>query len=122
VTGASRFLIGLVTCLATHDGITPVSVLLAVNRAACRMTTEHQIRKGSQAMGQLQVEAELVYTVIAGIPVRNYRAEGHPHPTADGTHVRWAATWDATLAGRIVQRGLRSSPAAYQGQPAARSR
>jgi uncharacterized protein YndB with AHSA1/START domain len=50
----------------------------------------------------------LAYTVIGGIPVRNYRAEVTLTPTADGTHVRWAATWDATLAGRIVLRGLRS--------------
>ena len=46
----------------------------------------------------------LAYTVIAGIPVRNYRAEVTLTLTADGTHVRW----DATLAGRIVLRGLRS--------------
>ena len=56
------------------------------------------------------VEAEegsrLVYTVIGGIPVRNYRAEVTLTPTADGTHIRWAATWDTTLSGRIVHRGL----------------
>ena len=40
----------------------------------------------------------LAYTVIGGIPVRNYRAEVTLTPAADGTHVRWAATWDATLA------------------------
>jgi hypothetical protein len=28
-------------------------------------------------------------------------------PVADGTRIRWAATWDTTLAGRLVQRGLR---------------
>jgi uncharacterized protein YndB with AHSA1/START domain len=50
----------------------------------------------------------LAYTVIGGIPVRNYRAEITLTPTADGTHIRWAATWDATLAGRLVLRGLRS--------------
>ena len=49
----------------------------------------------------------LAYTVIGGIPVRNYRAEVTLTPTADGTHVRWAATWDATLAGRIVGPALR---------------
>jgi len=41
----------------------------------------------------------LTYTVLKGIPVRNYRAEV--------THVRWAATWDATMGGRIVLRTLR---------------
>ena len=50
----------------------------------------------------------LAYTVIGGIPVRNYHAEITLTPTAAGTHVRWAATWDATLAGRFVQRGLRT--------------
>jgi uncharacterized protein YndB with AHSA1/START domain len=49
----------------------------------------------------------LVYTVLKGIPVRNYRAEVTLTPTAGGTHVRWAATWDATLGGRIVLRTLR---------------
>jgi uncharacterized protein YndB with AHSA1/START domain len=49
----------------------------------------------------------LVYTVIGGIPVRNYRAEVTLTPAADGTRVRWAATWDATLAGRVVRRTLR---------------
>jgi uncharacterized protein YndB with AHSA1/START domain len=48
----------------------------------------------------------LVYTVIGGIPVRNYRAEVTLTPTADGTRIRWAATWDTTLQGRIVHRGL----------------
>ncbi len=45
--------------------------------------------------------------MIGGIPVRNYRAEVTLTPAADGTHVRWAATWDATLGGRIVLRTLR---------------
>jgi uncharacterized protein YndB with AHSA1/START domain len=49
----------------------------------------------------------LVYTVIGGIPVRNYRAEVTLTPAADGTRVRWAAMWDATLSGRIVLRSLR---------------
>lgn len=50
----------------------------------------------------------LAYTVIGGIPVRNYRADVTLTPVADGTHIRWSATWDATLAGRIVHRGLRT--------------
>ena len=41
------------------------------------------------------------------LPVRNYRAEVTLTPAADGTGVRWAVTWDATLAGRIVRRTLR---------------
>jgi uncharacterized protein YndB with AHSA1/START domain len=49
----------------------------------------------------------LAYTVIGGIPVRNYRAEVTLAPAAGGTRIRWAASWDRTLAGRLVQRSLR---------------
>jgi uncharacterized protein YndB with AHSA1/START domain len=49
----------------------------------------------------------LAYTVIAGIPVRNYRAEITLAPVAGGTRIRWAASWDRTLPGRLVQRSLR---------------
>jgi uncharacterized protein YndB with AHSA1/START domain len=49
----------------------------------------------------------LVYTVIKGIPVRNYRAEVTLTPAGDGTHIRWSASWDRTLGGRIVHRSLR---------------
>jgi hypothetical protein len=48
----------------------------------------------------------LAYTVIGGIPVRNYRAEITLTPVPGGTSIRWAATWDVTLAGRIVHRTL----------------
>ena len=51
----------------------------------------------------------LVYTVIGGIPVRNYRAEVTLVPADGGTRIRWAATWDRTLAGRLVQRSLRGA-------------
>jgi uncharacterized protein YndB with AHSA1/START domain len=50
----------------------------------------------------------LVYTVIKGIPVRNYRAEVTLTPAGEGTCIRWAATWDRTLGGRIVHRKLRA--------------
>ena len=49
----------------------------------------------------------LAYTVIGGIPVRNYRAEVTLAPAPGGTRIRWAASWDRTLAGRLVQRSLR---------------
>ena len=49
----------------------------------------------------------LVYTVIGGLPVRNYRAEVTLTPADDGTRIRWAAAWDATMAGRLVWRALR---------------
>jgi uncharacterized protein YndB with AHSA1/START domain len=57
----------------------------------------------------LEVEdgRRLAYSVEQGIPVRNYRAEVTLTPTAEGTHIRWTATWDATLAGRIVRWKLR---------------
>jgi uncharacterized protein YndB with AHSA1/START domain len=50
----------------------------------------------------------LSYTVIGGIPARNYVAEITLTPTADGTRIRWAASWDPTVSGRIVLRGLRT--------------
>jgi len=50
----------------------------------------------------------LVYTVVKGIPVRNYRADVTLTPEGEGTHIRWAASWDRTLPGRIVHRKLRS--------------
>jgi hypothetical protein len=49
----------------------------------------------------------LAYTVIGGIPVRNYRAEVTLAPAPGGTRIRWAASWDRTLAGRLVHRSLR---------------
>ena len=50
----------------------------------------------------------LAYTVVKGIPVRNYRAEVTLTPEGAGTHIRWSASWDRTLPGRIVHRRLRS--------------
>ena len=50
----------------------------------------------------------LVYTVVKGIPVRNYRAEVTLSAEGEGTYIRWSASWDRTLPGRIVQRRLRS--------------
>jgi uncharacterized protein YndB with AHSA1/START domain len=49
----------------------------------------------------------LAYTVIGGIPVRNYRAEVTLTPAGDGTRIRWAGSWDSTARGRLVWRGLR---------------
>ena len=54
-------------------------------------------------------DRHLAYTVMGGsIPVRNYRADVTLTPSAQGTHIRWAATWDNTLLGRMAWRGLRS--------------
>lgn len=39
----------------------------------------------------------LAYTVLRGIPVRNYRAEVTLTPSPDGTLIRWGASWDRTI-------------------------
>jgi len=44
---------------------------------------------------------------VGGIPVRHYRAEVTLAPAPGGTRIRWAASWDRTLAGRLVHRSLR---------------
>lgn len=57
----------------------------------------------------LEVEApnRLAYTVIDGLPVKNYRAEVTLGPTLPGgTAVRWVATWDSTFLGKLVRRKL----------------
>lgn len=58
----------------------------------------------------LEVEEgrHLAYAVVGGMPVRNYRADVTLTPATGGTRIRWAATWDATLTGRMVHRGLRT--------------
>ncbi len=49
----------------------------------------------------------VVYKVASGLPVKNYRAEVTLTPTSSGgTSIRWAASWDNTLMGRLVQRKL----------------
>jgi len=57
---------------------------------------------------EFEEDRHLAYTVIGGIPVRNYRADVTLTPSAEGTHIRWAATWDNTLLGRMAWRGLRT--------------
>jgi carbon monoxide dehydrogenase subunit G len=56
---------------------------------------------------EAEEDRRLTYTVIGGIPLRNYRAEVTLTPVGDGTRIRWAARWDATLPGRLASRGLR---------------
>ncbi len=58
----------------------------------------------------LEVEhgRRMAYTVVTGMPVRNYRAEVTLSAAAAGTRIRWVAEWDRTLAGRVVHRKLRS--------------
>jgi hypothetical protein len=53
--------------------------------------------------------SRIVYTVVRGIPVKNYRAEVTLTPNVpSGTSIRWAATWDNTLMGRLVHRKLQT--------------
>jgi hypothetical protein len=40
--------------------------------------------------------------------VRNYRAEVTLTPSPDGTLIRWGASWDRTILGRLVYRSLRN--------------
>jgi uncharacterized protein YndB with AHSA1/START domain len=49
----------------------------------------------------------LVYTVVKGIPVRNYRAEVVLAPVPSGTEVTWSATWDRSPRGWFVEKALR---------------
>ena len=50
----------------------------------------------------------LAYTVVKGLPVRNYRADVTLTPEGAGTRIRWSASWDRTLSGRIVHHTLRT--------------
>jgi uncharacterized protein YndB with AHSA1/START domain len=66
-----------------------------------RTTTVEKVLESERAR-------RLVYTVVKGIPVRNYRAEVTLSPEREGTHIRWSASWDRTIPGRVVHRRLRS--------------
>jgi uncharacterized protein YndB with AHSA1/START domain len=55
---------------------------------------------------QVDPPRRLVYRVISGLPVRNYRAEVTLTPAPGGTAIHWTATWDNTMLGRIVHRKL----------------
>ena len=66
-----------------------------------RTTTVEKVLESERAR-------RLVYTVVKGIPVRNYRAEVTLSPAGEVTHIRWTASWDRTLPGRVVHRSLRT--------------
>src|SRR5262249_57860150 len=70
------------------------------------------MRYGRTTTVEKVLEAEkgrrLTYTVVKGIPVRNYRAEVTLSPEGEGTRIHWSASWDRTLPGRVVHRSLRS--------------
>jgi uncharacterized protein YndB with AHSA1/START domain len=92
--------------------------------AGYRGTAEHVpgavywLRSASRAYGryittverveEIDPDRRVVYTVIGGgVPVRGYRGEITLTPIPGGTRISWAATWDKTLRGRLVRRGLR---------------
>jgi len=66
-------------------------------------------RRGKSVERILVAEPErrLVYEVIGGLPVRNYRGEVTLTPADGGTRVHWSADWDNTMGGRLVHRTLR---------------
>ncbi len=74
-----------------------------------RSSHRYGLRRPVSVEKILEIEEgrRLAYTVIGGIPVRNYRAEITLTPTADGTRIRWAASWDRTVAGRLAHHSLR---------------
>jgi hypothetical protein len=83
-------------------GVGAIQVLRSAQRYLGRHTTS------VEKIVEFEERRRLAYTVIRGIPVRNYRAVVSLTPSAGGTHIRWAATWDNTLTGRMAGRGLRA--------------
>jgi len=92
--------------------------------AGYRGTAEHVpgavywLRSASRAYGRYVTTVErveeidqgrrIVYTVVGGnMPVRGYRGEVTLTPVPEGTRISWTASWDKTLGGRLVWRGLR---------------
>jgi uncharacterized protein YndB with AHSA1/START domain len=58
---------------------------------------------------EIDAPSRIVYIVMRGIPVKNYRAEVTLTPNdTSGTSIRWAATWENTLMGRLVHRKLQT--------------
>jgi Polyketide cyclase / dehydrase and lipid transport len=44
---------------------------------------------------EVVADRRIGYTLLGGLPLRGYRADFDLTPTADGTQVRWHATFDA---------------------------
>ena len=83
-------------------GVGAVQVLRSAQRYMGRHTTS------LEKILEFEEDRHLAYTVIGGIPVRNYRADVTLTPSAEGTHIRWTADWDNTMLGRMAWRGLRT--------------
>jgi Polyketide cyclase / dehydrase and lipid transport len=77
-----------------------VQVLRTAQRRFGRRTTT------TERILEVEDRSRLAYTVVKGIPVRNYR--GEIVLTADGatTRIVWTATFDRTFAGRLVHKAL----------------
>jgi len=56
---------------------------------------------------QIDQGRRIVYTVVGGMPVRGYQGEITLAPVPGGTRISWTASWDKTLLGRLVWRGMR---------------
>jgi hypothetical protein len=56
---------------------------------------------------EAQEGQRLAYTVLRGMPVRNYRGEVTLTAVPGGTRIRWTADFDATVMGRLVAGPLR---------------
>jgi uncharacterized protein YndB with AHSA1/START domain len=65
---------------------------------------------------ELEPIHRVVYTVVRGIPVRNYRAEVILDAEGGGTDIQWSASWDNTFLGRIVHRRLATFYPEMMGQ------
>lgn len=83
-------------------GVGAVQVLRSAQRYMGRHSTS------VEKILEFEEDRHLAYTVIGGIPVRNYRADVTLTSSAEGTHIRWVADWDNTLLGRMAWRGLRT--------------
>lgn len=74
--------------------------------------TVRRLRTGRTTVVERVIEAEapqrMTYTVVSGMPVRNYLAEVTLTRERGGTLIRWVADWDRSLLGRIVHRKLRT--------------
>jgi uncharacterized protein YndB with AHSA1/START domain len=86
----------------TPHGVGAIQTLRSAQRFLGRRTTS------VERIIEVEDGQRLAYTVIGGIPVRNYRGEVTLTPAAGGTRIRWTADWDNTTRGRIVWRGLRT--------------
>lgn len=65
----------------------------------------HEFTDGGDPRGR--EPRRVVYKVVSGLPVKNYRAEVTLTPTpSGGTSIRWSATWDKTFLGQLVRRRL----------------